>query len=95
MEFGLRNRWGVRIGAVSAESLGSRGACHHLVDKGYLIVDHVQYGPRGGETPFYAPGPVVTGGPSPVAIRQAVSRLQEELNRNAAIISQALDDSTQ
>lgn len=37
---------------VPAYYIGSRGACQHLVQKGY-ITEQIFYGPRGGEEPHY------------------------------------------
>ena len=42
-----------RAGIVDASHIGSRGACKHLIAKGYIAVAVVARGPRGGEYPYY------------------------------------------
>ena len=41
--------------AVSAKAIGSEVALIHLREKGYIVIDHNETGPRGGITVFVRP----------------------------------------
>lgn len=51
----LYNRWKRTQRAVDAREIGSPVALSHLWDKGYIAVDHLEHGQRGGEYACWIP----------------------------------------
>ena len=51
----IRRHARVRQPGASERTIGSRGAVDRLIAKGYVMVTHVEYGPRGGAQRFLAP----------------------------------------